>query len=354
MNSFRTLINTMTSAALEVLEDFDEQEALDAGIDPNRVTAWKKLHRVYFGPSTSPQKQRIAREKAARRGFSLDQLALIERRIGRIASKRTRTKLRLALLDAQGDYKALGRLAKRLVPHSEKPPRKRVTFSRTKAGRRTMTVTADERVIADLEHALSRGADPTKPVAPQMHDRFIRLIRNKGGGVPAAAPRPLILVPLPEWTRILRGDGDETVLGLTDGTTITGAEFLRQHVGDELEVALFHPQDGPVNLYRGKRLANQKQRDLARATTPECPVPDCRHGADSCEIHHIRAWRHGGETNLSNLAPLCRYHNRVNDDDPAVRRRGRIVTVNGAPAWCSPKGHIVSRKGFGAMQALFA
>lgn len=354
MNSFENLINAMTTSALDVLADFNKQAATDAGIAPAQVSSWEKLHKIYYGKTTSPQKQRLAREKAQRKGFSLDQLAMIERRIKDIASARTRTKLRLALLEAQGNYRALERVAKRLVPSTEKPSRKQVTFSRSKGGRRTMTVTADERDIADLEHALSRETDPTKPMAPQMHDRFIRLIRGKGGGVPTAVPRPLILVPLPEWSRIVRGDGDETILQLTDGTTITGAQFLAQYVGAELEIATFHPQEGPVNLYRGQRLANQKQRDLARATTPQCPVPDCRHSADRCEIHHIQAWQHGGETNLDNLAPLCRYHNRVNDDDPTRSRRGRIVNLGGSPVWRSPRGHIVRRNSYGAMHTLFA
>ena len=370
----------MSEAAVDVLADFDKQTALDAGMDPNRVNAWDGLHTVYFGPTTSPQKQRLARQKAQRKGFSLDQLALIERRIKKIKSNRTRTKLRLSLLDATGNYKALARLAKRLVPGEESPPRKQVTFTRSKAGRRTMTVTADERDMADLEHALMLGADTSRPVAPQMLENFLRLMRGynpKGtedpegtagtgtganapsgvpNGVPHAVPRPLLLIPLPDWVTIHQSDGDETELQLTDGTSMTGAEFLNQHYAtaeNHLEAATFHPEVGAVNLYRGRRLANAKQRVLARATSPSCPVPDCRHSADACEIHHITAWKHGGETNMANLAPLCRYHNRVNDDDPRKAKRGRIVNVAGTPVWRSPKGRMVPKQQ-GAMHALFA
>ena len=161
------------------------------------------------------------------------------------------------------------------------------------------------------------------------------------------------MVPFPEWTRIQSGAGDEVVLTLTDGTTMTGAEFLQHEFGDALEVAAFHPVEGAVNLYRTARFANDKQRVLASMMTPTCPVPGCRHGADSCEMHHIDAWRFGGETNLANLVPLCRFHNGRNDDDPEVRRYGRIHIRDGTPIWVSPGGTPVENETPGAMEQLF-
>jgi hypothetical protein len=83
----------------------------------------------------------------------------------------------------------------------------------------------------------------------------------------------LILVPAAKLARILRQQGDETVLGLSDYTTITGAEFLNDIMPDHgLEAALSHPQKGPMSLCRTERFANRKQRGLARATgeRPTC------------------------------------------------------------------------------------
>lgn len=358
MTPFDSLLHALSAAALDTLAGFDRSAALAAGLDPARVRAWSQLHDVYLATTHSRQKQRLAAEKARRRGFSLDQLALIERRLKPIRSARTRAKLRLQLLDAHGNYQALARLAKKLVPAQKKPARKQVTFSRSRGGHRTMTVTADERDLADLEHAVTRDIDPSRPAAPQMLRIFLDLMRGDGAGVPRAVPRPLLLIPLPEWTKIINGNDDDTVLGLTDGTTITGAEFLASHAAtaaNGLEAATFHPQEGAVNLYRTERLANSKQRDLARATTPVCPVPDCRCAADLCEIHHVVAWARGGHTNMNNLAVLCRYHNRTNDDDPAVPRRGRIEIIDGTPTWRSPRGFYVANPHhpFGAMTALF-
>ena len=84
---------------------------------------------------------------------------------------------------------------------------------------------------------------------------------------------------------ILADSGDDVLLGLTDGTTITGAEYVAALMGEMFpsEVALVHPEAGPVNLYRTQRVANSKQRDLARIAAPMCPVPGCRVSADLCE-----------------------------------------------------------------------
>ena len=340
--NFKTFLESMSTQALDVLDGFDYEAAIEAGVDPTRARAWRQLHDIYFGPTKSRQKQRLATEKARRYGFSLDQLAMIERRLRPIKSARTRTKLRLVLLDTKGTYKKLSERAKALLPNNTKHQNDRLTFSPSRNGRRTMTLTTNERDLADLEHALTQDMDPKTPPTKHMLRRFLDIIRGDGRSVPHAVPRPLLLIPLPQWIQIQRGHGDETTLTLTDGTTMTGAEYLNSHVAtteNELEAAVFHPQHGAVNLYRTQRLANDKQRALARAVTPGCPVPGCRHAADACEIHHITAWQHGGETNINNLSPLCRYHNRVNDDDPQRARRGRIETVDAQPLWHSPRGY---------------
>lgn len=355
MSTFASFLDAQTGAALDTLAGFDREAALDAGIRPGNVNDWALVHDTYFGRTKWTAQQRHAVDLARAGSVSIDQLVLIEKKVRAVKDPREQWSMRFSLLGVGGGYETVRRKAKALIEEDPRPPRKQVRFSKSRQGMRTMSVTGEERDIADLEHALLRGVDPARAVAPQMLDNFVRLMRRDGAGVPAAVPRPMVLVPLPAWTRILRGEGDDIILGLTDATTMTGTEFLQQCAGADLEIAAVHPQEGPVNLYRGKRLANKKQRDLARVAAPVCPVPGCRHGADSCEIHHITAWRHGGETNWNNLAPLCRYHNRVNDDDPRRAKRGRIERINGTPVWRSPRGYAVPNKyhRFGAVHSLF-
>ena len=377
MSSFASFLQAMSSAALDTLQGFDAHAALNAGIDPAKVRTWAQLHDVYLRSSSSPSSSSImqmhaeAAAKARHGGFSLDQLALIERRLKPLPTSHDRARRRLELLDmllerGPSSYHSFARAIRECMPIEPKPPRQGVSFSRSRAGVRTMRVTASERDLADLEHALLRGLQPRTSAGSHMLAQFLRLMRggsDAGGaegavGVAHAAPRPLLLIPLPAWTKLLGGSGDDVTLGLTDGTIMSGAEFLNRYYTSSsfhLEAAVFHPQEGAVNLYRTHRHANHKQRDLARATNPVCPVPDCRHGADHCEAHHITAWRDGGETNLNNLAMLCRYHNRTNDDDAHYRRRGRIENIRGTPTWRSPRGFAVpnTHHPFGAMQTLF-
>ena len=347
MNLFDSVLR---ASALDFIAGFSERVATEAGAAPAQIRAWKNLHRVYVAETHSRQKQRLAVDKARRNGFSVDQLAMIERRLKPLKSRRERSRLRLLLLDARSSYRALERLATKLIP-PRPAPSPRATFGRSSDGLRTLTLTAPERDVADLEHAAAQGLDPTQPRAPQLVRPLLELMR--GGGVPRAVPRPLILVPLAELTDILRQQGDETILGLSDGTTTTGAQLLNDILPDHgLEAALFHPKEGPVNLYRAERFANQKQRDLARATAPVCPVPSCKCPADDCQIHHVEAWNSGGQTNMNNLAVLCRYHNRMNE----VPGRGRIILRGGAPVWRSPRGAEVPNEHhcYGAMTTLFS
>lgn len=366
------MVRALRGSVVDSLADFDRGVALAAGLDPRRVREWEAVHRTYFGRTKWTRWQRKALEKARTSELSIDQLAFIESRLSLIDDPSTSWQTRLSLLNFRGSFDALKRRAKKLVPDPEPaPPTDAVKFGRSRMGKRSMTVIADERLLADTEQFLRDGIDTSKPAMPQMVSGFEDLLRGNlrgnpdgnpdgapAAGVPHAQPRPLVLVGLPDFVDIVRGEGDEVILGLTDGTTMTGAEFLNRFIataGNELEAAVFHPQQGAVNLYRMSRFANQKQRDLARAAIPMCSQPFCRHGADACEIHHITPWSRGGETNVANLAPLCSYHNRVNDDNPRRRQRGRIEMSRGTPIWVSPRGIPVPRTHhpFGAMTTLF-
>lgn len=356
MSPFSALLGSLTNP-LDFLADFNRQEALDAGVAPTVVNAWAKIHAVYIQPTSWSRHQARAIAAARKGRFTADQLNLIEQKIKHIKKPSEKWALRHQLLGVRGNYEGLRRKANELVPDEKKSaPKTTLKFGRSRDNKRTLMAVGDEKRMAALEFALRRRVNPHLPAGPQMMEALFDLLFGEApGGLSPAIPRPLILIPLPEYVRILDGSGDETILGLTDGTTMTGAEYLAEHHGKDLEVSLFHPQEGAVNLYRTERFANQKQRDLARATQPVCPVPGCRYAADNCEVHHITAWSHGGQTNIANLATLCRYHNRTNDDDPGHKHRGRIHTIRGAPTWVSPRGYPVVNKyhQFGALYQLY-
>ncbi|MHA6601287.1 NADP-dependent isocitrate dehydrogenase [Corynebacterium coyleae] len=116
MNSFEVLVQAMSAAALETLADFDLEVALASGFAPDRARAWARLRDVYFGRTKFTRKQKTASSLA--RGFSLDELVLIERRIASVKDASQRWALRLALLDAEL-AEVFGPIAKDLRDNAE-------------------------------------------------------------------------------------------------------------------------------------------------------------------------------------------------------------------------------------------
>ena len=151
--------------------------------------------------------------------------------------------------------------------------------------------------------------------------------------------RTNVIVTLDEHTEVLRDDGDDIILKMTNGATMKGKDLVTALLADAGLVTLVHPYHGPANLYRLSRLANEKQRLMAMAEMPTCAWPGCSHPADRAQVHHLKAWKFGGSTNPENLTIACPYHNGVNDDDPSKPRRGRLERVNGKirriPPWAT-------------------
>ena len=354
MNLFESFAHALAAGAIDMLAAFDRGMLVDLGVNPTRVREWSKIRDVYYGPTRFKRQQAKAVSLARSHGASLDKLAFIERSLRLLDDDTERWRLRHRLLELRGPYNSFTRRAKEILPAQEPSvPEDYINFSESKDGKRRFSGSGDEHLLAALEHRLRDGLDASKPSGPQMMRNFADILTGAGGGVQVPVPRPILAVGLPDFVRIMAGEGDDVVLALSDGTTMTGAEFLAAQFGDILEVAAFHPEAGAVNLYRTERRANKKQRDLAKMVSPVCAFPGCRHGADACELHHVTAWKHGGKTNLDNLAPLCRYHNRINDDDPWRKRRGRIAMIRGAPVWISPRGYPVKNTDRGVMEKLF-
>ncbi|WP_460490506.1 HNH endonuclease signature motif containing protein, partial [Corynebacterium nasicanis] len=212
-------------------------------------------------------------------------------------------------------------------------------------GLSTATLTLPARDMATYKAHLKvtadalRAADPTLSWEQAMADAAYQ---HGIGGIRAGAvppPTPFAVVPAPDYASYWRGEGGDTVFGLNDGTTITGRDWVTQELASIGHVGIFHPVDGPIDLYRENRFANEKQRLLAMAENLICPVPGCTTAASECQIHHLTAWEAGGETNSANLSVACRVHNGRNDDDPAAPpRNGRLVREPGGIVFHPPDG----------------
>ncbi|APT93595.1 hypothetical protein CPHO_01560 [Corynebacterium phocae] len=305
------------------------EEELLALFDSAHALTLRALGAVYFGETPFTGKQRTARRLAGK--HSLTSLINIERHAGREKHAREIWDLRLKLCAVPAQR--VDQVAKDHFAAKRKAkggPEAGVRVTRRGQGNNTLSLTAKPSVIADMLGVLdSVNAQDRLQAAEAV------FFEKSGGSLPAVSTN--IIITLEDWAKLVSGDGAELTLQLTNGSTLTGKEYLERRLADQGFVTLVDPVEGPVNLYRIKRFASWKQRTMIAAKYPHCVWPDCHKPADECEFHHIDSWQGGGFTNVDNLVPMCAYHNGVNEDSGPADSRGKVVRIDGEVAWVSPR-----------------
>lgn len=308
-----------------------EDQLCAAGAPNKTARTLLTLADALFAPTSFSRLQRQAVNAARERAHPLPTLEVIERYAARAKTKRDAWRLRVELCRTAADTEEMEKLARKKLRelNPPAPPRPGVRIRRRKDAPWTLAITGPSSLIADLESSLDEDA-PLDSVAE---------LFSPSGAAPATRPTITTnaIITLDELDRIIDGDGEEITIRLTNGARLTGAELVSRTLAERGLITLVHPYEGAVNLYRTERMASEKQRLMAAAENPVCPWPACNYPADKCQVHHLQAWRHGGETNMSNLATCCPYHNGVNDDDPnAPSVRGRLVRRRGRVVWQPP------------------
>ena len=352
----------LTSQAIAILKDMSKRSPYDMASDGMaRKTAknFTSLADVLFGPTDSPRLQRESVALAEKRGLSLEYLEMVNKHAKKLKKRGAAWRLRAELIAFEGTFEEVEAYAKKRVTEEggDKPKQRGVRLGRVVDGLRTISITDTQRRITDLEKTLDAAiTDEDQPRSEALLEPFWDLIEGTGTGLIKPEYRTVIAIGLDDFAKVSCGKGEDVVVALSDGTTMTGAEFINAamegSLGDKLYVGLFHPTAGPVNLYEA-RFASDKLRTLAMAENLVCPWPDCNVPADRCQVHHIDAHKNGGHTKPSNLTMLCKYHNGVNDDDgpatpgrkkPGRRKpsRGRMRRHSGKVRLHTPGGKLVS------------
>ena len=351
----------LTSQAIAILKDMSKRSPYDMASDGMaRKTAknFTQLADVLFGPTDSPRLQRESVALAEERGLSLEYLEMVEKHAKKLQKRGAAWRLRAELIAFEGTFEEVEAYAKKRVMEEGGDTKKKpgVRLGRVVDGLRTISITDTQRRITDLEKTLDAAVenDNDRPRSEALLEPFWNLVEGGGTGLIKPEYRTVIAIGLDDYAKVSCGKGDEVIIALSDGTTMTGAEFINAamegSLGDKLYVGLFHPTAGPVNLYEA-RFASEKLRTLAMAENLVCPWPDCNVPADRCQVHHIDAHKNGGHTIPSNLTMLCKYHNGVNDDDgprkkrkrpsPGKPKRGRMRRHRGKVRLHTPGGRLV-------------
>ncbi len=117
---------------------------------------------------------------------------------------------------------------------------------------------------------------------------------------------------------------------LEDGPHVS-AETARRIGCDAAKIDVIDDIDGePLNIGRKSRLIPPALARALRMRDDGCRFPGCTH-KHFVDGHHIKHWADGGETSLSNLVQLCRYHHRlVHEHGFGCERTagGRILFTN--------------------------
>ena len=118
------------------------------------------------------------------------------------------------------------------------------------------------------------------------------------------------------------------------GGASIAAQTARRLSCDASLVTLVEDESGrPLDIGRRTRTIPPAIRRALRARDDGCRFPGCTH-THFLDGHHIRHWANGGETKLSNLVMLCRFHHRqVHEGQVDVRLLDdgalRFINANG-------------------------
>ena len=117
-------------------------------------------------------------------------------------------------------------------------------------------------------------------------------------------------------------DAGQAVIEQAGGIHV-GKEATRRVACDAGLVVLRHTPDGGV-LDVGRRtrtVPTALRRALEGRDRNQCQFPGC--SSRRCDAHHVVHWADGGETQLSNLVSVCRFHHRL------VHEEGFQVVADG-------------------------
>ncbi len=140
---------------------------------------------------------------------------------------------------------------------------------------------------------------------------------------PATGSRPQLVLRVELGTLLDRGQlAGELLTRLTGGKLWVDAQTARDLVaarGADLRTVILDDTGAVVGVGRRTRVPPDWLRDATLALHDTCTAPGCLRPARSSDVDHARPWhptargRPGGRTDIDQLAPLCRTHNRTKE-----------------------------------------
>jgi hypothetical protein len=172
--------------------------------------------------------------------------------------------------------------------------------ARIETWRRTGQLTEDGRTWAELVGAA-----------------VMDLIADGSASSRRGVPRPLLIVTatlrdLFDRAQVPAHQREAWSARIVGGGPI-GRTALRELMEQaNLQLVVTDDDGEPLHIGRARRLATAALlAALIARSGGTCEFPGCHAKHHRAHAHHIRWWRHGGETNIDNLAFLCPHHHRL-------------------------------------------
>ncbi|WP_405371799.1 MULTISPECIES: DUF222 domain-containing protein [unclassified Microbacterium] len=186
--------------------------------------------------------------------------------------------------------------------------------------------------------AIAKSLDDERSLDQRRADAFgDLLIDGETASLPEAARgiRPTVAITVSALA-LLTGEGPAAQVYGVGPIPLDRARELCGAASGWMRV-LTHPETGVVlSVGREQYRPPADLRRLVAWRAARCMAPGCGIPADRCDIDHTVDWHHGGHTDASNLAPLCRGHHTLkHHTDWRVRAK-----PGGALEWTSPAGRV--------------
>jgi hypothetical protein len=198
-------------------------------------------------------------------------------------------------------------------------------------GKRRFVAVVSAPIAARIDTVLHHLAEQIRKNEPELqYDQacakaFIQKMLGTTTGEQSAQFGPMFMISTDHH---FHSDGKVTT---TDGALVNLSDLVDEKLARTGWAAVTGTtDDSPVIKLVGafvkvrSRFASPPQRLAAIIENLACTWPECDIPASKCQIHHIKAHKHGGQTTGVNLVPLCKKHNGMNDDNPGQRTNGRI------------------------------
>ncbi len=182
-----------------------------------------------------------------------------------------------------------------------------------------------------------RGPDEPRTHAQRRCDAAIALLLDPEGDLARVAQRirPQVILTVPALSLLGHTEEPAELHGYGPIDPVTA----RRLTADAPSVTrwLTDPVTGRVLDVGRENYRIPTELRLALTIEDEtCRFPGCRRRAQRCELDHVHAWAHGGETSHANLASLCsKHHHLKHESDWTVE-----ALSDRELRWTSPIGRV--------------